>query len=173
MRFLPLLACLLPVVSSCRRHSVTIHRPAVPNTLVAGAFISAAGSFTHADATITRELTVTPGPKDLTWHLSRTEYRPGGSSSGGHGNSMPLPAAATPWFIFVESPDRLWFFNGSNKLSYHLSETGSGVRSGPAIVDGKIRPDSPPIPAALQPRLPEELRKLIPAEPPPVERPSF
>jgi hypothetical protein len=163
--------CLATV--GCSKHSVTIHRPSVPNTLVAGTFISASGKFTHSDATITRELTVTPGPKDLTWHLSRTEYRPGGSSSGGYGNSMPLPAPAMAWFIFVESPDRLWFFNGSNKLSYHLSETGRGVSSGPAIVDGKVRPESPPIPAALLPRLPAELQKLIPAEPPPVERPSF
>src|SRR5690606_251021 len=99
--------------------------------------------------------------------------RPGGSSSGGYGNSIPLPAAATAWFIFVESPDRLWFFNGSSKLTFHHSDTGSGVSSGPAIVDGKLRPDSPPIPAELLPRLPAELQKLIPTEPPPVELPSF
>ncbi len=172
MRLLLLVLSVL-AVSACRKHSVTSHRPAVPNTLVAGTFISSGGTFTHADATITRELTVTPGPKDLTWNLRRTEYRPGGRSSGGYGNSMPLAPGSTSWFIFVESPDRLWFFNGDNKLSYHISRGSASVSNGSSILNGKIQPDSPSIPAEIGPRLPAELQKLVPQAPPAVERPSF
>ena len=65
MRLLLLLFLSALALPGCRKHSATLHRSAVPSTLVAGMFISTGGTFTHADATITRELTVTPGPKDL------------------------------------------------------------------------------------------------------------
>jgi hypothetical protein len=85
---------------------------------------------------------------------------------------LNLSSPSDPWFIFVESPQRLWFFNGSGELNYNLSDHG-GSRGGPAISSGKLLPTNERIPQELIPHLPPELQKLFPPVPPKEDRPSF
>lgn len=175
MRLIPLLLVAVLAATACRR-SVTIHgsgtlSTAAP-TLVAGTFITAAGTYSHVDGAVTRELTVSIHGNSVSWNLRRTERRGGGFSSGSNGSSLNLAIPADPWFIYVESPRRLWFFDGTKKLNYAMEDAAGARSSGPAI-DGKIRPGSPVIPAELAERLPDDLRKLVQPAGEPASRPSF
>jgi hypothetical protein len=174
MKFVTLVLALALSPVACRKHTMTVSMgAAASNTLVAGTFIDGAGTYTHDDGSVTHELTVTPGPRAVTCQVTRREQRGMGSSSSSNGRTIPLAAPSDPWFIFVESPGRLWFFNGKDQLDYHVKAPGGGGSSGPAIASGQLRPNTPPIPPDLILRLPAELRKLLPTVEAPGTRPSF
>lgn len=174
MRALPvLLVLLLPLSSGCRRtHTVTMPVPATPNTLVAGMVIDSAGSWSHTAGTVTTEVSTSVAGNSVNVTVSRTERRGHSRSGSSSANSIHLNDPADPWFVFVETPERLWYFDGRGALTYAITDSGGG-RSGPAIFGDRLHADSPPVPDALAARLPEKLRKLVPPAVPPQEMPSF
>src|SRR5205085_2441342 len=98
------------------------------------------------------------------WNLYNAR-RPSAGSSGSGNNikgSIDLASPASPWFIYVESPDRLWFCDGSAKLSYQIQTSGKSYGAD-AILDGALKDGSEPVPAEVIPLLPADLQKLFPA----------
>ena len=174
MKLVPLLLALVLSAVACRKHTMTVSGvPVTSNTLVAGTFIDSAGTYTHEDGSVTHRVVVSPGPAAVSCGLSRHEQRGMSSSNSSSGRSIRLLHPSDPWFIFVERPGRLWFFNGKNQLDYDMESPGGGGNSSPAIASGQLRPNAPPIPPELALRLPEELRKLLPAVEAPGVRPSL
>jgi hypothetical protein len=175
MRAALLLFALVAGFSSCRR-TVTISSSTAataPDTLIAGTIIRSAGTWSAHTSKTSQRLDVTVSGNSISWEVHDEEKLPGGGSSGGTSKSgMPLSSPSDPWFIFVESPTRLWFFNGSGDLTYSLSD-GGGSRSGPAIHAGKLQPTNEQIPSDIVPHLPPELQKLFPPVEPESKRPSF
>src|SRR5688572_14449305 len=117
-----LLACLLVCVplASCTRRVVTTTSStpsATANTLVEGTFITGGGTYQHRKGNSGRDLTVNVSGNQVSWNLNLSTYMPnGGRSSGGSGSSMTVDSGGSAWFIYVESPERLWFFNGKDQL---------------------------------------------------------
>lgn len=171
---IPLLSLALSLASvGC--HKTVVHTGAVataPDTLVPGLVIKSAGNWSAHTGKSSRTLDVTVSGNSVSWTVSSEEQIAGGGKSGGSSSSsMTLSSPTDPWFILVESPQRLWFFNGTGNLAYSLSD--GGIRSGPAIHGGKLIPTDEKIPAILIRQLPAELQKLFPPVPPEEERPSF
>lgn len=173
MKFLPLVLALALSTVACRRHMTVSAVPVASNTLVAGTFIDRAGTYTHDDGSVTHEVTVTPGLTDVNCQVTRREQRGMGSSSSSSGRTIRLSDPSAPWFIFVDGPGRLWFFNGKDQLDYHIKSPGGGSNLGSAIAAGQLHRGAPPIPPDLALRLPEELRKILPAVEAPGVQPSF
>lgn len=175
MRTALLLLTLSLATLGCRRTvTVTTASSAIttPDTLLDGMVIRSAGSWSAHTATTSQKLDVTITGHSVSWSVESEEKLPGGGTGGGSGSSgMTLSSPADPWFVFVESPRRLWFCNGSGELHYNLSDHGS--RGGPAIISGKLLPTDEKIPQDLIPLLPPDLQKLFPPVPPKQERPSF
>jgi hypothetical protein len=118
-------------------------------------------------------LNVTLSGNSLSWTVTTEEKFPGGGTTGGESSSgMSLSSPSDPWFVFVESPQRLWFFDGKGNLIYSLSGSG-GSRNGPAISAGKLQPTNEKIPGDLILLLPPDLQKQFPPVEPKQERPSF
>ena len=144
-----------------------------PDTLVAGTVIRSAGNWSAHTAKGSQKLDVTLSGNSVSWSVTSEEKFPGGGTTGGSSSSgMSLSSPSDPWFIFVESTQRLWFFDGKGDLTYSLSGSG-GSRSGPAISSGKLLPTNEKIPTDLVPHLPPDLQKLFPPVEPKQERPSF
>jgi hypothetical protein len=175
MRIALLFLALFLATVGCRR-TVTISSSTVataPDTLIAGTFIRSAGSWSAHTSRTSQRLDVTVSGNSISWEVHDEEKLPGGGSSGGTSKSgMSLSSPSDPWFIFVQSPTRLWFFNGTGELSYSLSD-GGGSRSGPAIHAGNLQPTNEKIPTELVPQLPPDLQKLFPPVEPQTKRPSF
>lgn len=175
---IPLAAGLLASTACSRRMVVhtSYPKPLVapgPNTLLPGTFLDTPGHWSFYESDWGVELTVTASDTSLGWELLSQEAAPGGGRSNGVGTGgFNLPAAGAAWFVYVESPRKLWFFNSRDELYYQFRDD-SGSRGAPAISGGQLQEPHPPVPAELVARLPEDLRKLLPAAPPPVGKPSF
>ena len=175
MRIGLLLLTLSLATLGCRRTATVTSSSTVttPDTLIAGTVIRSAGSWSAHTATTSHKLDVTVSGNTVSWEVNSEEKLPGGGTGGGSGSSgMSLSAPSDPWFIYVESPQRYWFFDGTGALTYSLSGSG-GSRGGPAMVSGKLLPTDEKIPQDLIPLLPPDLQKLFPPIEPKTERPSF
>lgn len=160
--------------TGCRK---TVHRTStvstVPDTLIAGTVINTAGTWSANSPKGSQHLVVTVNGTSISWTLESREMHPGGGSSSGSSSSgMSLSSPSDPWFIFVESPQRLWFCDGKDQLSYNISD-GGGSRSGPAIFAGKLQPTTEVIPPEIAPHLPAGIRNLLPPVEPVEKRPSI
>lgn len=160
--------------TGCRK---TVHRTStvstVPDTLIAGSLINSAGTFSANTPKGSQHLVVTVSGTSISWSLETREMHPdGGSSSGSSSSGISLSSPSDPWFIFVESPQRLWFCDGKDQLSYSLSD-GGGSRSGPAIFSGQLQPTTEVIPPEIAPHLPAGIRNLLPPVEPVEKRPSI
>lgn len=175
MRIAFLLLTLSLATIGCRK-SITYSTSAAvttPDTLVKGTIIRSAGTWSAHSPKGSQTLEVTVSGTSISWEITSEEKHPGGGSSSGTGSSgMTLSAPSDPWFIYVETPQRLWFFDGKDALSYSLSDNG-GSRSGPAIFVGKLQPTNEKIPRDLIPHLPAEMQKLFPPVEPKETRRSF
>lgn len=175
MRIGLLLLTLSLATLGCRRTITVTSSTTVttPDTLITGMVIRSAGTWSAHTATTSQKLDVTVSATSVSWSVAKEEKLPGGGTGGASGSSgLSLSSPSDPWFIFVESPQRLWFFNGSGDLNYNLSDHG-GSRGGPAIASGKLLPTDEKIPADLILLLPPDLQKLFPPVEPKTERPSF
>ncbi len=168
------LACML--LGGCRRGMTVTYsssRVTSASTLVAGTFITSAGSWESRQGDIGTELRVDLSGNQMSWHVDVMTYMPDGSSSGGGtGSSISIPAGGGGWFVYVESPERLWLFNGTDTL---LLQNASRGRTSliTAISAGKLVPEVGEVPAELISRLPENMKKFFPAPATGPARPSI
>lgn len=175
MRTALLLLTLSLSAIGCRRTTTTFSSTTAtaPDTLITGMVIRSAGSWSAHTAKTSQKLDVTVSGNSVSWSVETEEKLPGGGTGGGSGSSgMNLSSPSDPWLIFVESPQRFWFFNGKDELTYSLSGSG-GSRGGPAMISGKLLPTDEKIPMDIVPLLPADLQKLFPPIEPKTERPSF
>jgi hypothetical protein len=172
-RFFICISLALLATTACRKTSTTgSSTVATPDTLIPGTFITTGGKFTHSDGMTTHSLEVTQSGTSLSLGFSSQRRLPSGDntrSSSGTGMSS-ISSPTDPWFVYVESPERFWFFDGKSGLHNFYPDGGS---SGPAISSGKIQRGSATVPADVILRLPDDLRKLLPPVEPPVKRPSL
>ena len=145
-------------LTGCRKHRVVVSPPAAPaasaNTLVEGTVIKSAGTWAHSERG--SHCTFTAGPAGAGIHWS---YQFSGSKGNGTtSSSFSLSSPTTPWFIYVESPERLWFFSGENLYYHRWDPDGSGN----AIIGGTLKMNPEDVPSGLVPHLPAELQKLFP-----------
>ena len=83
----------------------------------------------------------------------------GGRSRGGSiSSAISLASPTAPWFIYVEAPDSLWFFDGEDLSYRRFNPDGFGD----GISMGKLKVDVADVPPGLVPHLPTELQKLFP-----------
>lgn len=170
-----LLLCTL--LGGCTRRVVTYSSASsvtTPNTLVAGTFITGSGSWTHRQGSIGQELEVHASSSDVVWSYNFSSFTPhGSSSSGSTGTSKPIAdKGKAPWFIYVESPDRFWFFDGKTELTLQQSN-GSNLSDSRVISKGKLLEEAEQVPADLIPRLPADMQALLPKPADPAKRPSI
>ena len=180
MRFLLVAFAFVLLGSSCRKTKLVIVPPAAPLAAPAGsvpfargAFITTPGLHAHTgpDQLVILDLTV--AGNRLGWLYSLERRPPGGGSSKRNSQaSLSLNDPGDPWFVFVETPGNVWFFNGSDQLSYTLGDE-RGSQSGQAIFNGKLQQAAPRIPDEVVLRLPEALRKELPPVQNPGPRPSI
>lgn len=161
--------------TGCRKstsHTSTVS--AGPDTLIAGTVINAAGSWSARTPNGSTKLNVTVSGTSVNWTIV-TEEKIGkfGSSGGSSGSGMGLSSPADPWFVFVETPSRLWMFDGKDELAYRFRNDGGGSGGGQSIFNGKLLPGSPPVPGELVLQLPPELQKQFPHVEPAGKRPSL
>jgi hypothetical protein len=178
MRIGFLLLALSLATFGCRRTVTVTSSTTVttPDTLVAGTVIRSAGTWSAHTSKGSKRLDIKIDADTVSWVVSNEDKRPtggiGGSAIGEASSSMSLSSARDPWFVFVESPRRLWFFNGSDRLSFRLAGSG-GIRGGMAVLLGKLVPTAEKIPEEIIPLLPADLQKLFPPIEPKTERPSL
>lgn len=170
------LLCLLPLaLSSCRKSKVLVtpYAPAVANTLLIRTFIDKTGSYTHSDGKGTTHLELSGGGTTILWSLEIHSPKPGGGSSRRSSRgSIRLDDPGDPWFVYAETPQRIWLFDGKKDLDYSLhGEDGS--RGGTAIFEGRLQPADDKVPDQVIRKLPAELQKLFPPLPPAGPRPSI
>ena len=82
--------------------------------------------------------------------------------SGSNSSAITLAKESAPWFIYVETPDSLWFFDGHWNLSY-VRWHKSGRDDVMVINAGKLEGPPEEVPAGMIPHLPTEMQKLFPA----------
>lgn len=162
--------------TSCRK--TVIHpsssSPTGPDTLIAGTVINSAGSWTASTSKGSTKLDLTVSGASVNWTVTSEEKMSNfGSRRGSSGSGMSLSSPTDPWFVFVESPSRLWMFDGKDELSYKFQHPGGGGSGGQSIFDGKLLSGSPPVPPDLVPHLPPDLQKLFPHVEPAGKRPSL
>ena len=176
MRLFLLLLLIAFPASGCRKHVVIKPAPAPENTLVDGTFITSAGSWFCSDRNTTATLRVDVSTDKIEWHYDYAKRNRSGSSgssgSSGTGSQMSLGGPAAPWFIYVETPDSLWFSDGVNNLTHAISTHGV-LKWNQVISIGQLEPDRERIPAEIIPRLSAELQKLLPPGEDTHERPSI
>ncbi len=170
MRTLAAVLVLALATTGCRRSVVHTAASAStgPDTLIAGTVITSAGTWSAITSRGRNELDLTVSGTTISW---KVKYGP---ASGGSGLGMTLSSPSDPWFVYVESPSRLWTFNGKDQLDYCFQNSpGRGGKNGTCILSRAISPGSPPVPADLVPHLPAELRKLFPEVEAADKRPSI
>lgn len=160
--------------SACRKHSAGTPRfSSASATLADGTFITKLGSYPYLNGSVAGELTVQASSSDLSCTIDQPDWGNGGFGNVTSKFSLALDATDAPWFVFFESPTRLWFFNGTDHLYFRLRDIGGGNLSGDAIRSGKLSPGSPPVPRELVLQLPPDLRKLFPHVESAPQRPSL
>ena len=152
--------------------------PSLPPTAAAGSVIRSTGPWTVLTLEGPKELEISLGHTTVTRTVkSGTKQRPSGSISVSISStialSMDLSSPADPWFVFIESPSRFWFFDGRDEMDYLILEPGGGVKAGGCMHSGRIYPNSPPVPKELIPHLPPNLRTLFPEVEAADKRPSI
>ena len=119
------------------------------------------------------KLELIPAGKDVHWSFRVERQLPsGGLNKSSAGGAIQLNSPADPWFVFAESPTRLWFFNGSDTLAYTVKDehVSSG---GQAISGGNLQNGAPRIPTEVIRKLPAPLQQLFPPVPPAGPKPSI
>ena len=160
--------------SACRKHAAgTLRASTSSATLVDGTFITKAGSYPYPDGSAAGELTVKANSAELSCTIDQPGWGNGGYGSTTSRISLTLDTPDAPWLVFFESPTQLWFFNGTDHLSFRLRDIGGGNLAGDAIRSGTLLPSSPPVPRELVLQLPSDLRKLFPHVESPAKRPSL
>ena len=88
-------------------------------------------------------------------------------------SALVLSKATDPWFVHVESPSRLWLCDGhSNLYAGFISSKGTNENH-QLVNSGRLTTKQKPVPVEVHERLPERIRRLLPAPVKPVKNHSF
>jgi hypothetical protein len=152
--------------------------PTSPPTAVAGYLITSAGPWTVITPEGPKKLEISAShtPGTATIKNSAKQHTSGSISvsiSSTISLSMSLSSPADPWFVFVESPSRFWFFDGKDEMDYLILTPGRGTKAGGSIHWGRLSSSSEPVPKELIPHLPADLRSLFPEVEDHGKRPSI
>jgi hypothetical protein len=175
LRLLLCLSLALVSTTACRKTSTArTSTVASPDTLIPGTVIHSAGSWFASTSKGSTKLDLSVSGTSINWTIT-TEEKIGkfGSSGGSSASGMSLSSPTDPWFVFVESPSRLWMFDGKDGLIFKFQHPGGGGSGGQSIFDGKLLSGSPPVPRDLVLQLPPDLQKLFPHVEPAGKRPSL
>jgi hypothetical protein len=181
MRTISILLALVVGTVGCRKsavHSSTSSSSSTSSTtssgrgaLVPGTFITTSGKFTLTEGKTVHTLDVAQSGTSLSLDYSSSEELPSGGSVGDAvGGSTSVSSPTDPWFVYVETPQRFWYFEGKSELSILRLFDDSSGRVIPA--GKKTHPDAAKVPPAVVLRLPDDMKKLLPPVVPPVKRPS-
>ena len=177
LRRLPLFAFFaLLAGSACRKTSTTrSSTAATPDTLIPGTFITSPGDYHGREGRYTRTIKLSPAGTQMGWSLTTevTGTREATESSTSI-SGMALSSPTDPWFVYVESPGRLWLWDGHANLYVALIK-GSGHNDYHQLVSGgRLSPVDPlPVPKPVFDRLPEPIRRILPIPETPVVKPSI
>jgi hypothetical protein len=176
LRLLLCLSLALLASTACRKTSTTRSSTvATPDTLIPGTFITSPGDYHGREGRYTRTIKLSLTGNQVSWTLTTevTGTREATESSTSV-SGMALSSPADPWFVYVESPGRLWLWDGHANLYVALIK-GSGHNDYHQLVsDGRLDPtENLPVPKPVFDRLPEALRRIVPAPKTPVVKPSL
>jgi hypothetical protein len=161
------------VATGCRRAFMSHpSSSASSGNMPPGTFITTTGHYYHTNGIRNVTINITANPTGaITCAFHSTDYRGGGSAT--RSTTIPPATPSSPWFIFAEDERNYWIFDGGKKLD-HLASEG-GISSETVIDNGKLTGSAAGVPTDVAARLPEELRKLLPADKatPPPPRPSL
>jgi hypothetical protein len=171
-RLLLCLSLVLLASTACRKTSTSgSSTVATPDTLAPGAFITTSGRFTRTEGKITHTLDVTQSGTSLSLEYSSSEELPSGGTTGDMmGGRTSVSSPTDPWFGYVETPQRFWYFDGKSELSILRMFDDS---SGRVISAGKVEWPDAKVPPAVVLRLPDDMKKLLPPVEPDVKRPNL
>lgn len=161
------LAAILPACHKSR--SLTTSPTPAANDLAPGDFVSTFGTREQRTGTETSKLTLSPTAGGVQW---RIETRTPSVSLVASVGTMTLKDPVDPWFAYMQQAGRFWFCNGSDTLTYTITEDVIN-RGHNVISEGKLLPGAPTPPVDVIQRLPENLRQLYPGTGTPAARPSI
>jgi hypothetical protein len=176
LRLLLCLSLALLASTACRKTSTTgSSTVATPDTLIPGTFITSPGDYHGREGRYTRSIKLSLKPSYVSWTLN-TEVTGTREATESHdsASSLGLSSPTDPWFIYVESPGRLWLYDGhANLYANFIGSGGEDVHR--QLVDmGHLSPSHRlPIPKPVFDRLPESIRRILPVPETPVVRPSI
>jgi hypothetical protein len=159
----------------CRRTaSHTASVATGPDTLVAGTFITAPGEYHGHEGRFTRTIKLTGHGTSIAYSIITEKGTSGDAADHQESvSALVLEKPTDPWFVYAESPARLWLCDGhANVYACFVSANGANEHHQLAN-SGHRTTDEKPLPAAVYQRLPEPLRLLFPVPEEKVEQPSF
>lgn len=115
-------------------------------------FITKAGTYKLFDGKL--EVAVTAGAAGTSYSFT---IPLGGGKSIKHASAKDEIKKGAEWFIYPESADRVWVFNGADLLRMEFME-GNAVVKGSSAVPGLVKA----APEAVRKRLPDEFKKKHP-----------
>ena len=162
--------------TACRKTSTsgTAAVATTPDTLIPGTFITSPGTYHGREGRYTRSIKLSPKPNYVSWTLNteitgNRELSEIKTSISG----LALSSPADPWFVYVESPGRLWLCDGHGNLyANFIGRTGNNEQR-QLVNMGHLGTRQLPVPKPVFDRLPESMRRILPAPETPVVRPSI
>ena len=177
--FLRLLLCLslaLLASTACRKTSTTRSSTiATPDTLIPGTFITSPGTYHGREGRYSRSIQLSLKPSYVAWTLT-TEVTGTREATQSHTSSsgLVLSSPADPWFVYVESPGRLWLCDGHANLYANFIRSDGEDEHHQLVNMGRPSPTHRmPVPKPVFDRLPESIRRVLPAPETPGVRPSI
>ena len=151
--------------SACRKTSTTrSSTAATPDTLIPGTFITSPGDYHGREGRYTRTIKLSPAGTQMGWSLT-TEVTGTREATESQSSSsyLILSSPADPWFVYVESPGRLWLCDGhANLYANFIGNTGNNEHL-QLVNSGRLSPiDQLPVPKPVFDRLPEPIRRILP-----------
>jgi len=176
LRLLLCLSLALLASTACRKTSTTRSSTiATPDTLIPGTFINSPGTYHGREGRYTRTIKLSLTGNQVGWILT-TEVTGTREATESNTSSsfLPLSSPADPWFVYVESPGRLWLCDGHANLYANFIRSDGEDEHRQLVNMGRLSPvDKLPVPKPVFDRLPEALRRILPAPETPVVKPSI
>lgn len=177
LRLLLCLSLALLASTACRKTSTTRSSTlATHDTLIPGTFITSPGTYQGREGRYTRTIKLSPAGTQMGWTLTTKVIGPR-EAAGNHASSssfLALSSPTDPWFVYVESPGRLWLCDGHANLYVNFIGSTGDNDYRQLVNSCRLTPGKPlPAPKPVFDRLPEALRRILPAPETPVVRPSI
>lgn len=177
MRIVLLLLAAAVGLTGCRKlatHTSSSTAVTTPDTLIPGTFVTTAGEYRGHEGRFTRIIKLTDHGTSIAWSIATEKGTSGDAADHQESTSaLVLAKPADPWFIYVESPARLWLCDGHANV-YACFVSASGANDYHQLANSGHRTTKEiPLPAPVYQRLPESLRALFPIPAEEAKRPTF